>query len=378
MERSRTRQLRSRLLRKWRNTIDELLEKTGVSLEEVCRYAGFAYNGKETAIYKKLPRKRSAFIGVGMALGMPLEEINSWIVDIAGKRKLYAKDISEDLVWIYLIEANAKECEKTGLASAGAVETDGRRNYFSLYEKCQSVAYATWKELWDELTMDPEDTADVEIQLENVDYDDNFEGLKTFIIDHMDSFKVAYAKPRKMLDDYVELILSAFREGGKEGMLGLTDLRGWLDDSMINYLAGDSEMINVIDKKSHRKTVKIKYVPRSRRVHISMCLALGMCRGEIDRYLEMMGFAPIDTEEGQEAVLAEALDEWEAKEQLPAALKNDLKRETADDTSSKSALTGEKKRRAAEEMLMLRQELAEEYEKRGIRFPYLKIQKDEN
>ena len=70
MERSRTRQLRSRPLRKWRNNIDELSEKTGVSLEEVCRYAGFVYNGKETAIYKKLPRKRSAFIGVGMAFGM--------------------------------------------------------------------------------------------------------------------------------------------------------------------------------------------------------------------------------------------------------------------------------------------------------------------
>lgn len=369
MEKGRKRRLGSRPLRQWRNTIDELSEKTGVSLEEVCRYAGFAYNGKETAIYKKLPRKRSAFIGVGMAFGMPLDVINSWIVDIAGKRRLYAKDISEDLVWIYLIEANAKECERTGSAAAEASESDGRRNYFSLYEKCQTVAYATWKELWDELTMDPEDTADVEIQLENVDYDDDFEGLRAFIIDHMDSFKVAYAKPRRMLDDYVELILGALRDGGKGNMLGLADLRGWLDDSMINYLAGDSEMINVIDKKSHRKTVKIKYVPRSRRVHISMCLALGMGRGEIDRYLEMMGFAPLDTEEGQEAVLAEMLDEWEAKEPLPVALKRGL-------AGEEMTLTGEEKRRAAEEMLMLRQEIAEQYEKRGIAFPYMKIQKD--
>ena len=369
MEKGRKRRLGSRPLRQWRNTIDELSEKTGVSLEEVCRYAGFAYNGKETAIYKKLPRKRSAFIGVGMAFGMPLDVINSWIVDIAGKRRLYAKDISEDLVWIYLIEANAKECERTGSAAAEASESDGRRNYFSLYEKCQTVAYATWKELWDELTMDPEDTADVEIQLENVDYDDDFEGLRAFIIDHMDSFKVAYAKPRRMLDDYVELILGALRDGGKGNMLGLADLRGWLDDSMINYLAGDSEMINVIDKKSHRKTVKIKYVPRSRRVHISMCLALGMGRSEIDRYLEMMGFAPLDTEEGQEAVLTEMLDEWEAEEPLSVALKRGL-------AGEEMTLTGEEKRRAAEEMLMLRQELAEQYEKRGIAFPYMKIQKD--
>ena len=104
-------------------------------------------------------------------------------------------------------------------------------------------------------------------------------------------------------------------------------------------------------------------------MHISMCLALGMGRSEIDRYLEMMGFAPLDTEEGQEAVLAEMLDEWEAKEPLPVALKRGL-------AGEEMTLTGEEKRRAAEEMLMLRQEIAEQYEKRGIAFPYMKIQKD--
>ena len=69
------------------------------------------------------------------------------------------------------------------------------------------------------------------------------------------------------------------------------------------------------------------------------------------------------------SVMAEMLDEWEAEEPLPVALKRGL-------AGEEMTLTGEEKRRAAEEMLMLRQELAEQYEKRGIAFPYMKIQKD--
>lgn len=348
---------KARKVRAWRRTLDELAKKDGVTLEDLCEYTGLAYNGKETAIYKKLPKKRTAFIGAGMAHHQPVEVINDWIQTFGGKKKLYVKDISEDLVWIYLIEANA-------------ADRDSGKNYFRLYEKCQAVTHATWKELWDELTMDPEETADVEMQLEDVDYDDDFEGLRTFVIDHMDSFKVAYSKPRRMLDSYVELILDAFRRAGKPGMRGLTDLRGWLDDSMINYIAGDSKMITVIDKKSRRKTVKIKYVPKNKRIHISMCLALGMGRSEIDEYLRLMGFAPLSEDDEREGCLIEMLEKWDEKYPLATSLRAELKE------GERSILETNKRQQAAEEMLMLRQDLREMYEKQGLEFPYLREHRD--
>lgn len=347
---------KSKQLKLWRSELDNLCERSDLSLEDVCAYAGFTYNGKETAMYKKLPKKRSVFIGTGMAFGLTLDEIDDWIMRYGGKKKLYAKDISEDLIWMYLIEANCSDRESG-------------KNYYRLYEKCRDVAHATWKELWDELTMDPKDTADVEVELENVDYDDEFEGLKTFIMDHMDSFKVAYSKPRKMLDSYVDLIVGALKSGGADNIRGLTDLRGWLDDSMINYLSGDSEMINVIDRRSHRKTVRIKYVPKNKRIHIAMCLALGMGRSEMDRYLELMGFAPLGEGGEQEMILAAMLDEWEADTPGVTELKKIL-------DGGECSLRPAGRLQAAEDMLMLRQELDERYKERGLVFPYMKLQKD--
>ncbi len=343
-------------VRQWRRTINDLSEKTGITLEEVCTYAGLTYNGPETAVYKKIPKKRRAFIGIGMAYGMPLETINEWIQKYGGKRRLYVKDISEDLVWIYLIEANTADRESG-------------KNYYSLYEKCQSVAYATWKELWDELTLDPQETVDVEIELENVDYDNEFCGLRRFITDHMDSFKMAYSKPRKYLDSYVDLILDSFKRKGKSRVYRLSDLRGWLDDSMINYLSGDSEKINVIDKKSHKRTMRIKQMPKNKRVHTSMCLALGMGKDETNRYLEMMGFAPLDEGGEQEQFLSKMLEEWESKH--PQAY--ELKKRISDDPDDPCMLADDKRREAAEEMLMLRQELREAYAAQGLDFPYMKL-----
>ena len=349
---------KSRKLKEWKQTLADLEGLTGVSLEDVCRYADFTYNGKDTAIAKKLPKKRSSFIGVGMAYNQPLDVINGWIVHFAGKRRLYAKDISEDLIWIYLIEANSKD-------------TESDKNYYRLYDKCQAVAYATWKELWDEITMDPEETTNVEIELENVDYDDEFKGLKTFVMNHMDSFKAAYSKPRTYLDSYVSLILDAFNAGSDMKPQGLTYLRGWIDDSMINYLSGDSEMINVIDRSSRKKTVRIKQVPKNRRIHISMCLALGMGVSEIDRYLEMMGFAPLDEENEDEKILIDILNDWKKEHPLAGKLKQELE-------GKESGLKDAERKQAAEEMVLLRQEINETYEEGGYRFPYMKVRKEEH
>lgn len=49
-------------LRCWKEEIDELIEMTGISLLDVCRYLGVTYS-KGIGFYDKLPKKRSMYIG---------------------------------------------------------------------------------------------------------------------------------------------------------------------------------------------------------------------------------------------------------------------------------------------------------------------------
>ncbi len=342
-------------IRSWRTELDRLAAETGITFRAVCDYTGMAYNENEIAFYTKMPKRRSSFIGIGMAYHQPLDVINDWIMRYGGRKKLYAKDISEDLVWIYLINANA-------------ADPDTDRNYFQLYEKCQEVAFATWQQLWDEITIGSVSTADVEIQLENVDYDDDFKGLKDFIIDHMDSFKTAYVKPRRMLDRYVDQILETCGScPEKTGIRNINDLRGWLDDSMITYLFGNTETINTIDPKTRKKTIRIKRVPKNKRTHIALCLALGMSVDEINVYLTLMGYSPLAEETEGEKTLIEMLKEWEKRFPLPG-----LYKKLHFGGSRKVRLTPADELHAVEDMLTLRQTLKTFYKIQGIPFPYLK------
>ena len=343
------------MLRQWHNELNRLSEETGISFRDVCDYADITYNEKGTSFYAKIPHRRRTFIGVGMAYRLPLSAINDWITLYGGKKKLYAKDVSEDLIWIYLINQNARH-------------PNSNKNYYRLYDKCQAVAFATWQELWDEITIGSVSTADVEIELEDVDYDDDFEGLKTFIIDHLDSFKTAYSKPRKYLDWYVNQILETCRSHpDKSDIRSISDLRGWLDDSMVNYLTGDSETVNVINPKSRKRTVRIKHVPKSKRTHIAMCLAMGMTAGEINEYLELMGYLPLSPDNPEEGLLITSLSDWEERFPLPGLYK---KRYLEGDTSVK--LTPTEELQAVEDMLMLRQTLRTSYKMKGYKFSYLK------
>ena len=80
-------------LRSWRNTLDRLANKTGISLAEVSDYIDAACPDGAPGFYVKMPRRHSTFIGIGMAFKQPADVINQWIVDYGRKRKLYVKDI---------------------------------------------------------------------------------------------------------------------------------------------------------------------------------------------------------------------------------------------------------------------------------------------
>lgn len=385
--------------KEWRDTLDKLMEETGIGIVQIAEYIGVPYNEKETSFYAKLPQKRKKFIGVGMALGQPLEVINDWILKYSGKRRLYIKDISEDLVWIYLIGLNYRyrqQLTKDGSACVDAESDSSFINYFRMYEECQNAAYITFRQMWDEVILNSLDTSDLEVKLEDIRYDEKFEGLREFILDNMDSFKTAYTKPRKMLDGYVKCILKGLSAGRKEDVeqsvnAGISDnrngdsdvrftsrlklnwLRGSLDDSMINYLSGNSETHHVIDRNQGVRVVSTKHIPVSRKTHISMCLALGMTGEEINQYLGLMGFAPLKQENNTERILVEALKTWEKAHPLQSVLKNMCIDDNSEETTSgceKKTLSSSEMYKAAESMLQMRLDIRDEFARQGLAFPY--------
>ena len=344
----------SYMLRSWRNTLDRLAKETGTSLEEVAEYIGAACSEGTPGFYSKMPRKRSTFIGIGMAFKQPVSVINQWITDYARKRKLYVKDISEDLVWLYLINANLHD-------------DSGSINYYKRYEEYQAVAYAVFRERWDEIVLVLEDTADVEVSLGQAEYGPEYDGIKAFVAEHMGAFRSAYAKPRAMHDGWLQQIISTCREHPEETVIcSLNSMRGWLDDSMINFLSGDASTVNVIDRKTGKKTINIKRMPKSRRKYIAMCMALGMTTDDIDRFLEMMGYATIDVSDSDEGKLLMALTEWETMHPLQREYKN---RYFKNDVSI--GLTPAEEYRAVRDMLQLRSDLEEAYRHKGYDFIYV-------
>ena len=342
-------------LKEWKSTIDRLVDETGISLREVCDYMGSAFNEDGVSFYVKLPRRRSSFIGIGMAFGQPLEVINEWIVGYGRKRKLYVRDISEDLVWIYLINANYED------RSSGI-------NYYRRYEEYQAVAHAVFREKWDEVIATAEDTADVEISLGQADYGPEYDGIKAFVAAHMDAFKTAYNKPRRFLDMYVDRILRTCKyHPGLSSLKSLNSLRGYLDDSMINFLSGDSERINVIDRVSGKRTINIKYIPKGRNKFIELGVSLGMTAEDINRLLDLMGYGPLDTANKGESTLISRLADWESKHPIQRKFKNKYFYGASD-----TELTRAEECEAVDEMLTLRAELIDQYRKDGAEPDYLR------
>ena len=341
------------LNRSWKDELDFFVEKPGTTLEEVCSYLSIEYSQK-IGFYSKIPRKRKMFIGIGMAFKLPLENINDWIVRYGEKRKLYAKDILEDLIWIYLINCNERD-------------KDSRTNYYSLFEKCRHCVQDTYYQIWNEYISHSDKTVNIDAEVSKIEYDENFEGLREFIMANMDGFKTAYARPRTMLFQYVTAILDTFSRLGRGGAKSMNFLRGYLDDSMINYLAGDAGTINVKDMKTRGRTGQIKSVPKIKKTHISLCLALGMSVNEINEYLDLMGYAPLNENSDAESRLIMMLKEWEQAHPLQWEYKKKfIKGEES------IILKPEDELKAASEMLMLRQDLKYEYTQDGIHFPYMK------
>ena len=344
-------------IKEWKAELNNLVEATGISLEEVCDYLGVAYR-ENIGFYFKLPKKRETFIGIGMAFHQDSDKINEWIKRYGKKRKLYAKDLLGDLIWLYLIHAGMKD-------------TLGEINYYKLYDECRDTALEIYRELWDEYQKSAKGTTTMSEELKSVHFDPRFEGLRSFVVENMDSFRTAYSRPRKMLMTYVQAILDTYTRASDGIETPISFLRGFLDDSMINYITGSHETIQVMDMKSRDRSINIKAIPKLKKTHISMCLALGMCADEIDRYLEMMGYFPLDEEDRVEGLLKQHLEKWKAEHPLTGKFKAKYINDEGDQ-HAQTSLSEKEELQAVSDMLMLRPDLKLEFAKEGKRFPYMK------
>ena len=337
----------------WKDEIDNLTITKGIGLNEVCDYLGLKYS-RDIAIYTKIPKKTSSLIGIGMAYKLSLSEIDRWITEYGKKRRLYAKDVFGDLVWIYLINCNYNDPDRSV-------------NYYAMYEKCLDEAVRIYTEMYHQDIREDADTDDVKAALLEVPFDNEFKGLKAFIVDNMDAFKTAYSKSRGLLMRYVNAILEV--RGRSDLNSGkLNSLRGYIDDSMINYLSGGSETIHLLDRSKERRTSKVKLVPKGRKTHISMCLALGMSAADINEYLDTMGYGRLDADNADERMLLKMLDLWEDAHPVQRGFKS--LRISGGGSSGQRKLTDEEETLAVSEMLQLRQSLSGEYKARGEVFPY--------
>ena len=343
----------SEKLNNWRKELRRLTMETGIREEAVCEYLDVSYS-HITGWQKRTPVKRETLIGIGMAYHQGLDLINNWIVSYGDKRKLYAKDVLGDLVWIYLINANT-------------ADTESGTNYYKLYDQCRDAIRETYISIWNEHIEHSKDTADVEDGLNKVVYDPRFNGLRAFVVENIDSFKTAYSKPRRMLSSYVRAILDTHTAANDGQRTPINFLRGYLDDAMINYVTGNEESIHVMDMKSKGVTVKTKPIPKLRKTHIALCLALGMTVNELNTYLDLMGYSMLNPETEEDAHLIECLNRWEAKHPNVAKFKTaEIKGGTCDKIAEKDSL------QAVSDMLMLRSDLDYEYQKNGWNFPYMK------
>ena len=351
----------NRKLDNWKKELNHLTEVTGVSDDAVCDYLDVSREHM-TWWRKRIPVKRETLIGIGMAYGQDLDLINDWIVRYGDKRKLYAKDVLEDLVWIYLINASAAAFE-----AGRDAPVQERVNFYQLYEPCRDMIRETYVRVWNEYTEHPKDTAEVEDGLNAVKYDPMFGDLRAFVIENIDSFKTAYSKSRKMLTSYVNAILETHAAASSSGRTPVNFLRGYLDDAMINYICGDDQVFHIAETESKGVSVRIKPIPKLRKTHIALCLALGMTENELNTYFSLLGYAPLNPEVEEDRRLIQSLEKWDEAHPAVAWFKRiRIQGESYDIISDRDSL------QAVSDMLMLRSDLEYEYARNGWRFPYMK------
>lgn len=314
-------------MKKWKQELKDMYDKTGITFEYVCDYIGTDNQGLP-GFYKKVPKTKETYIGIGMAYKRSLKTINRWLVKYGGKRKLYSKDMLGDLIWIYLINSNYSD-------------TSSDINYYKKFDECREAVEEIYLKMSEEISEESINTLELDESAGNIVFDAEYINLRKFVRENMDAFTTAYNKPKKYLNLFIDNILRVKNANRtKEKTWTLNTLRGYLDDSMINYITSGA-----------------KYVPKNKKTHISIGLALGMTIDDLDKYLGMLGYASLDGTCLEEGLLINFLEKWEEVHPMQRRFKDKY---LDGNTSVELKMCDELQ--AVNEMLKLRSEIKEMYE----------------
>ena len=121
------------------------------------------------------------------------------------------------------------------------------------------------------------------------------------------------------MNDYLHIILDGLNAVGKERWT-LNRLRGYLDDNMINYLSGNYMYINTKSHEEGKLSFHMKRIPKSKKAHIELAVALGMNVRDINTYLTGMGYSPLDPTDPTEGKLINLVVLWEMQHPNQMAL----------------------------------------------------------
>lgn len=280
---------------RWKTEIRQLAQELNMTPEDICEYIGVPVS-HEPRFWMRIPKRREYFIGIGMCLGQPLEVINRWIMEYGNKRRLYIKDAKSDLVWMFLVNANSNS------ASSDV-------NYYKLFDELSSQVDRIYDKLWNGEYGVLMETDELVSQVPIIDYPDLELELLRFVEDNYEYLKSAYNKPRKMLNRYIDKILEVLNTSGDKTWT-LNSLRGYLEDGMINYLCGDYRCIHSLESNHSSLSKRTKRIPKDKKSHIELCVALGMNAQDIDTYLELMGYTSLSDASEYECIIAHKLGKW--------------------------------------------------------------------
>ena len=239
------------------------------------------------------------------------------------------------------------------------MDKSSETNYYRKFDECRKAIEEIYLRMSEEISEEYVDTLELDKNAVKILFDAEYINLKKFVRENLDAFTTAYNKPKQFLNAFVDNILRVKNNNNtKRRTWTLNSLRGYLDDSMINYI-----------------TSGVKYVPKNKKTHISIGLALGMTIDDLDIYLKMMGYASLDGTYLEEGLLINFLEKWEESHPLQRAFKNKYIYNKLDADFKMSDEI-----QAINDMLKLRSEIKEMYENfletspnktKNKKFPYM-------
>lgn len=378
-------------LKKWQQELRQLAKETECSLAWIAHHIKVGVS-ESPSFYNKLPQEKETYVKIGLIFGQNRETVNRWITKNSKKPALYAKE-PIDLIGIYLLDLISDDYRPEDKVrmyidciSEFKVHTENlramkkiitRKDLIELardkkkgitehiYIKCALTIGMTEEQINEVLELagydketfyKPMGTIELEKNIGNQTFSDN-SALIRFVHGNEQSFRGMKASARDYIKNHVEALIQSKNrtKREKEPIWTAFKLRemNYMSNALYNYIMGDLESAQIPKKKS---------------TFIMYAIELGMSLSQTNQLLEIAGFDKLsisDSKDGfAEFYLTPLLLGWE---NTHAEAKNWRDKYVNDKQMELSIL---EERKGLRQILSMRNELIELYNKENIEFPY--------